>query len=104
MTAEETIRKCRKALEEHYQSRFKGLVLFGSMARREASPGSDIDLMVLLDPPFDYFFELRLIVDLLYSIQLDCEQLISARPAAVDEYNAGAIQLYRSAKREGALV
>lgn len=39
---------------------------------------SDIDLLVLLSTPFDYFAELRQIVDLLYPIQLESEQLISA--------------------------
>jgi predicted nucleotidyltransferase len=100
----DAIQKCRTILERHYGSRFKGLVLYGSVARNQASPHSDIDLLVLLGEPFDYFRELRQIVDLLYSVQLDTDQLISALPAPVDEFEAGSIQLYRNAKREGILV
>ena len=48
-----------EALSRLYGSRLKGVILYGSMARGGASPGSDIDLLVLLSPPFDYFAEMR---------------------------------------------
>jgi predicted nucleotidyltransferase len=104
MTIAEVARKCQLALENHYGSRFKGLVLYGSVARDQASTASDIDLLVLLSKPFDYFQELRLIIDVLYPIQLDTDQLISAKPAPLDEFEEGSIQLYRNAKREGILL
>jgi uncharacterized protein len=100
----ETLRKCRTVLQSHYGARFRGLVLYGSVARDQASQESDIDLLVLLDGPFDYFQELRTIVDLLYPMQLESKQLVSAKPAPVEEFEAGSIQLYRNAKREGVLV
>ena len=104
MAITEIARKCRTTLESHYGSRFKGLVLYGSTARDQAGIASDIDLLVLLGKPFDYFQELRRIIDLLYPIQLDTEQLISAKPAPFDEFEDGSIQLYRNAKREGIVV
>ncbi len=100
----EIIQKCKATLEEHYGSRFRGLILYGSMARDQASPGSDIDLLVLMSQPFDYFDELRQIIELLYPFQLESDWLISAKPAPVDEFERGRIQLYRNAKREGVLV
>ena len=104
MATTEVVRKCRTALESHYGSRFKGLVLYGSMARNRANIVSDIDLLVLLSKPFDYFQELHRIIDLLYPVQLDTDQLISAKPAPLDEFENGSIQLYRNAKREGILL
>ena len=98
------IQKCKGVLSQFYGSRFEGLVLYGSMARRNADAGSDIDLLVLLSAPFDYFAELRQIVDLLYPIQLESEQLISAKPALVSEYEFGSLSLYRNARREGVAV
>lgn len=98
------VQSCKEALSRHYGSRLKGVILYGSMARGEASPGSDIDLLVLLSPPFDYFAELRQIVDLLYPIQLESDQLISAKPVLARDYEAGAISLYRNAQREGVAV
>ncbi len=93
--------RCRSILKSHYGSQFKGMVLYGSVARNQASELSDIDLLVLLNEPFDHFRELRQIVDLLYPLQLESEFLISCKPAAIDEFEHGGIQLYRNAKREG---
>jgi len=98
------VQKCRMALEKHYGSQFKGLILYGSIARNEANPTSDVDLLVLLSEPFDYFYELRQVIDALYPIQLESDRLISAKPALFDEFEQGSIQLYRNAKREGVLV
>jgi predicted nucleotidyltransferase len=95
------IARCKKTLEEHYSAQFAGLVLYGSMARGEARSTSDIDLLILLKEPFDYFQELRTITELLYPFQLASDRLISARPAAVEEYERGSLQLYRNAAREG---
>ena len=100
----EVVRKCKAALESHYGSRLKGLLLYGSVARNQADSMSDIDLLVLLSKPFDYFSELRQVIDVLYPIQLESEQLISAKPVPPDEFERGSIQLYRNAKREGILV
>jgi predicted nucleotidyltransferase len=104
MTISETLQKCKTVLESRYKSQFKGLILYGSMARQQADPASDIDLLVLLSQPFDYFRELRTIIDLLYPIQLESDQLISAKPAPCDDFERGKIQLYRNAKREGVAV
>lgn len=101
MTLAKVLRQCKAILQRHYQSRFQGLVVYGSVARRQATPESDIDLLVLLSPPFDYFRELRTIVELLYPVQLECAQLISAKPAALDDFERGVVMLYRHAQREG---
>jgi len=93
--------ECKRALEVYYGAQFRGLVLFGSMARNQAIPSSDIDLLVLLERPFDYFREIRQIIDLLYPIQLDSEQLISAKPTPVEEFEKGSTLLYRNAQKEG---
>ncbi len=100
-TVTDITQRCKKILAGHYGSRLKGLILYGSIAREQTSAGSDIDLLVLLSKPFNYFHELRQIVDLLYPVQLDSEQLISAKPAALDEFEQKASQLYRNVKREG---
>ncbi len=100
----EAIQKCRAALQADYGPQFKGLVLYGSTARGQAEAASAIDLLVLLSGPFDYLRELSRIVNLLYPIQLDTDRLVSAKPAAVEEFEAGSIQLYRNARREGVLL
>ncbi|MDX2033480.1 MAG: nucleotidyltransferase domain-containing protein [Blastocatellia bacterium] len=104
MTFSDAVEKCKTILQSHYGQSFSGLVLYGSVARNQATPASDIDLLVLLRDPFDYFLELRRIVDLLYPVQLESDQLISAKPAAVGQFERGTIQLYRNANREGVMI
>jgi len=101
ITTSKTVQKCKDILESHYGPRFKGLILYGSVVREQASVGSDIDLLVLLSEPFDHFEELRRIIDLLYPVQLESERLVSAKPAGETEFEDGRLQLYRNAKREG---
>lgn len=98
---ERLLAQVRERLEQHYGARFAGLVLHGSTARGTAEAESDIDLLVLLRDELDYFRELRTVVDLLYPLQLDFERVISALPAAIEDYESGTLQLYRNAAREG---
>ncbi len=104
MVAIEVAKKCKVALEHHYGYQLKGLLLYGSEARHQADAMSDIDLLVLLSSPVDYFSEIRRVIDVLYPIQLESEQLISAKPVFLHDFERGSLQLYRNAKREGVLV
>ncbi len=100
----EILGRCKKNLAGYYGKRLAGLLLYGSQIRQQSDPESDIDLLVLLRGPMDYFHELHTIVELLYPVQLESDRLISAKPALVDDFEDGSIQLYRTAKREGMLV
>lgn len=98
------VKKCKEVLAQQYGKRLKGVILYGSMARGEAATDSDIDLLVLLEPPLDYFAELWKLVDVLYPIQLESEQLISAKPVSLNDFEIGSLSLYRNARREGVAV
>ncbi|GAB4496563.1 MAG: hypothetical protein OHK0052_06720 [Anaerolineales bacterium] len=98
------LRLCKTALENHYGTQLAGLLVYGSVARQQAATTSDIDLLVLLRQPFDYFAELRQVIEVLYPIQLESDNLISAKPVLSDEFERGSLQLYRNAKHEGVLV
>jgi predicted nucleotidyltransferase len=102
--AMQLLAQCKDVLAQHYGPRFRGLVLYGSLARGQADPESDVDLLVLLEGPLDYLQELRQLVDLLYPLQLESARLISAKPVLAEDYEQGAVALYRNAKREGVTV
>ncbi len=93
--------RAKERLAEVYGDRLRGLILYGSEARGEAQPESDIDLLVLLDGPIALGTDLRTIVDALYPLQLEVERPIHATPADPEDYEAGEFALYRKAKREG---
>ncbi|MEL6605067.1 MAG: nucleotidyltransferase domain-containing protein, partial [Cyanobacteria bacterium J06614_10] len=88
------VEQCRDVLAAHYGEQLNSLVLYGSAARQELKAESDIDLLVVLNQPVDCALELRAIVDLIYPLQLESSHWISARPAIVNEFESGAIQLY----------
>lgn len=104
LTVDEILQQCKLALEAYYGKELQGVLLYGSSARGDSVSDSDIDLLILLSPPFDFFAELRRIVDLLYPIQLQSTQLISAKPASVKDYEVGSVSLYRNIQAEGVAV
>ena len=101
MDTAKLLRQCRETLESRYGSRLAAVLVYGSEARGESDAGSDIDLLVVLRGDFDFFDELRVVVDTLYPLQLETNRHISAKPASEEDLNAGRIQFYRNVLREG---
>ena len=52
-TIQEIMKKFTEAAKQTYGSRLREVVLYGSCARGDFEPDSDIDIMVLLDIPSD---------------------------------------------------
>lgn len=98
------IRACKKLLQEYYGDKFEGLILYGSVARNESDKMSDMDMLVLLNEPFEYFVELKKITEIIYPLQLQSNKLISIKPAALNEFESGVVQLYRNVQSEGVAV
>ncbi len=75
--------------------------MYGSSARGDDTPESDIDLLVLLDGPVNVAAEIRRIWDELYPVQLECDRAISIRPADAASYQRGESILYQNIHDEG---
>jgi len=95
------LKRIKDDLAEVYGSRLKGVVLYGSEARGEAKPDSDIDVLVILDGDVNLWEEIRKIVHAVYPLQLEVMRPIHALPVDAADYEAGEYALYRDAKREG---
>lgn len=67
---QEILVSIRQGLEGIYGVRLRGLYLFGSYARSEASSDSDVDLLIVLDEVTDYVREVRRAGGLIASLAL----------------------------------
>lgn len=101
MTTEALLKEIKRRLAAVHGDRLRGVVLYGSQARGEAGPESDIDVLVLLDDPIDCGRDLETNLEALYPLALELSRRISAKPVSARQYNSADCPLYRNARREG---
>lgn len=76
------LKALRASLEELYGDNLVGIRLFGSYARRQATPDSDVDVLLVLREIGDYGTEVRRVSDLLSRLSLEYGKTIA--PVFVD--------------------
>ncbi len=101
MDNEQFLADVKALLRRAFPERLRGVVLYGSHARGDTTADSDIDLLVLLEPPVHVGPDLDAVVGALYPLQLGLDHPIIALPVPYPSFEAGEFGLYRNAKREG---
>jgi uncharacterized protein len=91
----------RPRLEKAFGRRFRGVYLYGSRARGDNRPNSDLDLLVLLEGPISLAPDIGTAVDALYPLQLQVDYPIHALPVTLEHFEAGERLLFRNVAREG---
>ena len=94
----------RRRLEEVYGDRLTHLVLFGSQARGDAEPGSDIDVLVVLRGPVLPFDEIERRGPTVAELCLERNVVISCVFMDEERYLHRNGPLLRNIRREGVAV
>jgi len=93
-----------RRLEALYGDRLVRLVLFGSQARGDAEPGSDIDVLVVLRGPVSPCDEIERTLDDVAGLSLENDAVLSCVFVSDEEFRREQSPLLLNVRREGVLV
>jgi len=93
--------KARRGLEQLYGERLRGVYLYGSAARDQLTPDSDIDIAVILDEITTSFDEHERVSQLGADLSLDYDTVVLFFFAAEPDYQRGRFAIHRAIMREG---
>ena len=81
-----TLEEARARLSEMYGDRLARVVLYGSQARGEATPESDVDVLVVLRETFDLYEEIKRLTRIQIELLDRHGLLVSLQPYSEDEF------------------
>ena len=93
--------EAKERLQKIYGERLKEIVLSGSYARGDATEGSDIDLILLLDDISSPISELEKFSGEIHQLDFLYDTLISIIPIKEGQYRTRRLPIILNAKREG---
>ncbi|MEO0397550.1 MAG: nucleotidyltransferase domain-containing protein [Cyanobacteria bacterium P01_A01_bin.137] len=98
------LQKVKQFLVSLYQERLQDLVLYGSQARQDSQPGSDIDLLVVLDALTSPYQEIDKTSQFIADLCLEFDVVISRHFISTEKYQTGNTPFLANVKKEGILV
>ena len=101
---ERIVKVAKKELKKIYSNRMKGMVLYGSYARGDSVPESDIDLLLLLDSIDDISSERERYLPPIIDISLEYDTVITVIPMSIHEYKNKRTPLLLNIQKEGIAV
>ena len=93
--------EAKERLQKIYGERLKEIILYGSYARGDATEGSDIDLILLLDDMSSTISELEKFSGEIHQLDFVYDTVISIIPIEEGQYRTRRLPIILNAKREG---
>lgn len=93
--------KVREELAKLYGERLRGVYLYGSAARDQLTPDSDIDIAIVLDNVKSTYEEIEYTGQLGSDVSLEYDTLVTFLFLSEDDYNKGRFAIHRNIKEEG---
>jgi uncharacterized protein len=94
----------RNYLQQEYQERLDRVILFGSEARGDATPQSDIDVLIVLKDPVNASAELERTSQFIAQLCLEHSVLISRLFMPQSRFETESAPLLRNIRQEGILL
>lgn len=98
------ILEAKRRLEDVYGDRLARVVLYGSRARGDARPDSDVDLLVVLHGEYQPYTEIRRVGALRLDISMRHEVELSLQPYSAVEIEGDAAEGFLYSVAEDAVV
>jgi len=98
---QKVLKKLKKELLHIYGEQLDSIILYGSRARGDERPDSDIDILIILKDDFNYSKMLRLSSDLAASLSLENDVVISRAFVSKEQFEQRQTPFLMNVRREG---
>ena len=93
--------KLKLIVSNHYGSKLKYLILYGSYARGLFTDQSDIDILVVLSDMKSAYHEIDILTELKTDLMLENDIFISTNPTTTEQFENANQLFYRNVRKEG---